>query len=611
MCGIAGTVGVEAETARRAVERMSARMLPRGPDDAGVALPGGEPPVVLGARRLAIIDPSPAGHQPMTDAGRGTTLVFNGMIYNFRELRAQLEREGERFSSGCDAEVVLRAYGRYGAGAVERLRGMFAFAIWDARRGELFLARDRLGIKPLYYAPGAGSFVFASQVKALLASGLVAPRLSTEGIRTYLSFGAVSEPLTAIESVRALPAAHTAVVRDGRVRLARYWALPDETWPAGRNGDLRADLRGRLEETVGRHLVSDVPLGVFLSGGLDSSVVAALAGRQTDRLRTVSVVFAEPEFSEAPYIEAVARMLRSDHVTVPLAARDVLDLLDGAFDAMDQPSYDGINTYVVAKAASETGLKVALSGLGGDELFDGYGYGRRAIALERLARAPRPLARATAAAARWRRDDRAAEKLGSWTAGGWRAGSSYELLRRLFLPDEVRALAGSADGVPVPGALDPGGDVVNQVSALDLTNYTKNVLLRDTDAMGMGRSLEVRVPFLDHELVEWTLRLPGHARARRSKELLAGAVRDIVPDAVLRRGKQGFLLPFAQWLADGLRAEVDERLRHPPVDVAELVDTAAMRTVWASFGQDGRSWLQPWSLYALCRWAESARALAR
>jgi asparagine synthase (glutamine-hydrolysing) len=610
MCGIAGVCRVECERAEDAVAAICTSMVPRGPDDGGLELIDhpGTGAVCLGAQRLAIIDPSEAGHQPMSDRRRGTAIVFNGMIYNFRELRRELEGYGLTFTSDCDTEVVLKAYDFYGARCVEKLRGMFAFAIWDSRRRELFLARDRLGIKPLYYCQRGREFLFASQVKALLESGLVDRQLSPEGMATFLGHGAVSDPLTIIEGVRALPAGHTATYGDGDLRLTPYWEpLPSPEIDSSREEAI-ALLRTTLDETVDNHLVSDAPLGVFLSGGLDSSVLAALATRHTDHLKTVSVVFGERAYSEETYIDVVTRKLGVDHVRVSLDPASLRHQLADAFTAMDQPSFDGINTFFVSKAAHEAGLKVALSGLGADELFDGYGYARRAVALERLRRLPDPILRLASAGVLTRRFGARGQKVENWLTGELSPGSSYELLRRLFLPAEVKQLMAASppvDALPQPVAVDPNGDVAHQVSVLDLTNYTKNVLLRDTDAMSMAHSLEVRVPYLDDRFVESTLRVPSALRARKNKALLARSCQDLVPQEVLDRKKHGFLLPLRTWMLGDLRSEVAATLTDPPAAVRALLDAAETRRVWTRFNSDEKTWLRPWALFALCKWVES------
>ena len=613
MCGLAGAIGLPPDDAVAAVQAMCDYMRARGPDDEGVELVGGETPTgAIGSRRLAIIDPSSGGHQPMLDEERGNVLAFNGMIYNFRELRAELAAAGERFRSDSDTEVILRAYGRYGWDCVRRLRGMFALAVWDSRDRTLFLARDRLGIKPLYYSSGAGRVIFASQVKALVASGLVEPRLSVTGIQTYLSYGAVSDPLTAVAGVRALPAGHSAVVRDGAVTVTPFWRPPTTPDAVLSRGDAVHELRRLLEDVVGRHLLSDAPLGVFLSGGVDSSVVAALAAAETPHVRTVSVVFDDPRLSEAEYIDLVADHLQTDHVRVPLTPDDLLGALSGAFEAMDQPTFDGINTYVVSQAAAGADLKVALSGLGGDELFDGYGHVSRVRALERVARLPRPVAKVAAQAVAATVKGSQGAKASEWLRTSV-PGASYDLLRRLFFPSELSVLgvAGSGNGsAPSPRHVDLRRDVYSQVSVLDLTNYTKNVLLRDTDAMSMAHSLEVRVPLLDDALVDWVLRLPETIKAGRAKALLVDAVRDLLPPETLARRKQGFVLPFARWLRGELHRDVDERLRVVPTLLEGIIDPAAVGRVWGEFVHGDDRFLRPWSLYALYRWADDLRAVA-
>lgn len=585
-------------------------MVHRGPDDDGAELFEGRGfRLGLAARRLAIIDPSPLGHQPMTDPERKTTIAFNGMIYNFEELRERLISEGERFTSRCDTEVILKAYGRYGVDCARLLRGMFAFAIWDAHAGRLFLARDRLGIKPLYYAKRDGSFLFASEVKALLASGLVEPRLSTPGIASYLAFGAVGDPLTAIDGIQALPAGHWASFQDGGLELESFWE--PETEPILDLGEEEAavELRRLLEESVRLHLVSDAPLGVFLSGGVDSSILACLAAKETSQLRTISVVFEQSELSEDRWIDAVKEHIGGEHIRVSLTASDLLSWSGDAFRAMDQPSFDAVNTYVVSRAASNSGLKVALSGLGADELFDGYDHGRRLVALERAARLPRPLRSVLAGVAplAWRGQRRS--KATEWLRGDFQGGSSYELLRRLFLPDEVRRVSrAQANGLPALAPLDRGRDLYAQLSILELTGYMKNVLLRDTDAVSMAASLEVRVPFLDHPLVEWVLRLPPQLKTGKGKSLLLAATRDVLPPEILDRPKMGFVLPLADWMRNEWQPEVDRTLGALPPALAEQIDPEAVAEIWSSFQRTGRNWLRSWSLYALCRWFETLEA---
>jgi asparagine synthase (glutamine-hydrolysing) len=605
MCGIAGAWTDDPAAAGRAVERMCRAMVTRGPDGAGVALleaTGGT--LALGNRRLAVIDPSPAGHQPMRDPARGTVIVFNGFIANFAELRARLLQEGERFTSHCDTEVVLKAYGRYGPACVGALRGMFAIAIWDPRVETLFLARDPFGIKPLYYWQRGDRLLFASQVKALLASGLVPPELSADGLETFLAFGGVREPLTAIASVYALPAGHTAVVRRGRLQLTRFWhppCTPDLSmgWAAAARA-----LRAELADAVARYVTSDVPLGLFLSGGLDSSVLAALAAAALGPSQLVGVsLVADAAGEELAAMRAVAQAVGATHVVVPLPWSEVARWLPRVFVAMDQPTFDGVNTYAVARAASGSGLKVALSGLGADELFDGYGYRRRVAALERVRFLAERfgVARPTSAVAGRLLPGRKGEKARAWLEGQLPAGAAHELLRRLFLPREVERLRRRAAPSPAEGRM---------TALRDLEGYTRDVLLRDADCMSMAHGLEVRVPFLDQTLVGFAVRLPIGPRQAAGKRLLVEAARDLLPAAVLARRKRGFVLPIDRWLRGPLRREVEATLRAPPGAVAELVDRDEMLGLWRRFLAGRGSWHGAWALYVLCRWVASLAGAA-
>jgi asparagine synthase (glutamine-hydrolysing) len=397
MCGIAAVIGAgEAEPGVRA---MVEAVRHRGPDDSGVVQPAGRP-LALGCARLAIIDLSPAGHMPMTDPATGNVIAYNGEVYNFRELRRDLEAEGERFRSGTDTEVLLRAYAIWGRDFVERLRGMFAFALWDAGRREVLLARDRLGEKPLYYAPGP-PLVAASEVRALLATGLVSRRLDPAALDSYLVNGFVVSPRTILRDVLSLLPGHLlAVAEDGRVlEERRYWRLP-APGAAAPAAEAAARLRSDLERSVTERLISDVPLGAFLSGGLDSTTVVALMTRAGGEVRTFSVTFEDPVYDESAHSRRAAERFRTRHTEVRLTRDEFEARMDAAVAALDQPSFDGMNTYFVSRAARESGLTVALSGTGADELFGGYPFFRQ---VERLERARRLWARTPGAggAAAW------------------------------------------------------------------------------------------------------------------------------------------------------------------------------------------------------------------
>jgi asparagine synthase (glutamine-hydrolysing) len=431
-------------------------------------------------------------------------------------------------------------------------------------------------------------------VKALLASGEVAPTLSAQGVASFLAQGAVREPLTAIAGVLALPAGHTATYRDGDLRIEPYWSPPRPLGEARDSGEAAAALRALLERAVERHMVSDAPIGVFLSGGVDSTLLATLAARQTRELRTLSVVFDDRELSEARYIDIAAVHAGGRHERIELDARKGAALLDDAFDAMDQPTFDGINAYVVARAAAGAGLKVALSGLGADELFDGYGHARRIRALERARRLPPMLRGAGALAAPLLARGSNDEKLRAWLRGN--DGSAHALLRGLFMPEEVGQLMRTNSATTTIDA------EMEDPALLDLTGYMRDVLLRDADAMGMAHSVEVRVPFLDDAIVEHVLALPASVRGER-KSLLLAAAGDLLPKDITARKKQGFVLPTASWMRGELRDDVARTLES--AEAVPMLDGSAVRDVWTRFERDGQRWLRPWALYALARWRRS------
>jgi asparagine synthase (glutamine-hydrolysing) len=509
---------------------------------------------------------------------------------------------------------VLRAYGRYGRDCLHLFRGMFAFAIWDPQREELLLARDRLGIKPLYYVQSGQSVLFGSQVKTLLSTGCVPLRLAPEAVASYLSYGAVADPNTIVEGISAVPAGHTAVINRDGLELDCWWRAPAEAGTTLDRREAVQQLNRLLAQSVDLHLESDAPLGVFLSGGLDSSLLAALAAERTAHVRTLSVTFADGDFSEDRYMSLMVKRLGTDHTDIRLTASELLSSVPQALRAMDQPSYDGMNVFTVSHAASNSGLKVALSGLGADELFNGYGFVDRIRSLERVRRFDGPVAHLASDLLPTSQATRLV-KPRAWLRGELPPGGAYELLRRSFVPSETRQLlrAWPSHHVFHPPSLDPSSDLPLQVSGAELSGYLKNVLLRDCDCMSMSHSLEVRVPFVDHELVEWALRLPPQLRDGPPKSLLADVAKDHLPEDILRRRKQGFVLPFSRWMRQELRDRMTSIFADPPPAVTELVRPEAMRDVWNQFLRQTRprltgpnTWQRPWSLFVLCEWVREA-----
>src|SRR5579864_2671725 len=391
MCGIFGIAANNARIPDGLLERGTRSLAHRGPDDSGtVVLPSksGSNEIGLGNRRLAILDLSPLAHQPMHDSLTGNWIVYNGELYNFRAVKQELERAGVSFKSHSDTEVLLKAYARWGEPCLGRFRGMFAFALWDASRQCLFLARDPMGIKPLYYAQRGSFFLFASEVRSVLGTGLLPSRIDRAGLLNYLTYGSAYDPLTLVEGIHALPAGHSLTWKNGTMDISQYWDLVDDDASPPDVGDEQhasKQLQPILEEAVRLQLVSDVPVGVFLSGGIDSSAVVSILSRGGTTPSTFSIVFREADFSEAEHSRAVAKKFRTEHHEINVSQSDVLPAIPSALAAMDLPTMDGINTYFVSRETRAAGVKVALSGLGGDEIFAGYSSFRTVPRLERFA----------------------------------------------------------------------------------------------------------------------------------------------------------------------------------------------------------------------------------
>ena len=627
MCGIAGialrpgAAPMELEPHLRA---MAEAMRHRGPDDSGCYVADGGR-LGLANVRLAIRDCSPAGHMPMGSADGATWISYNGECYNADELRPELERAGHRFRSGSDTEVLLYAHRAWGEAAPARLRGMFAYACYDApRAGEparLLLVRDQLGIKPLYYAETPQALVFASELRALLASGLVARALEPEALAAYLLLGAIPAPLTIYRGVRALePASGLTLFPDAvaDARLWRYWELPHEQATALSPDDAAEQLRALLEDAVRSQLVSDVPLGAFLSGGLDSSAVVALMRQATGGpIRTCALSFEEQAYSEAIYARAMAAAVGAEHHERVLTAPEVLGALGQIIPALDQPSIDGVNSYFVAQTARQAGLTVALSGLGGDELFGGYpntfgGVPRTLRALGLAKRVPAGAALAGVAVAALPVSQRWA-KVAAGVGRPASPASAYLVQRGLFAPSELRVLLRpelweAARGydplrqiAASAGAPEPGDGLFSWVSRAELRGYTQHQLLRDTDVMSMAHSLEVRVPLLDHRLVEAVLRLPGAVKRAGTgpKPLLARAVGELLPPLVReRRDKRGFTLPFERWLRGPLGAQLDSW-----GGATRILRPGALAMARRRFEAGRLHWSRLWALAVLEGWA--------
>ena len=632
MCGIFGIAARDGQIPAGLLDRGTWSLAHRGPDDSGtIVIREGKSEIGLGNRRLAILDLSPLGHQPMRDLETGNWIVYNGEIYNFQVVRAELERSGTHFVSHSDTEVLLKAYARWGESCLSRFRGMFAFALWDARRHHLFLARDPMGIKPLYYAQTGPYLVFASEVRSLLGTDLLARQLHPAGLVNYLTFGSAYDPLTLIEGIHALPAGHCLTWKDGIVEQSCYWdlldALPSKTQTISRfqvenETDAAARLQPVLEEAVRTQLVSDVPVGVFLSGGIDSSALVSIMSSEGVTPSTFSIVFKESDFSEAQHSRAVATAFHTDHHEIEVSQSDVLRTIRNALGAMDLPTMDGINTYFVSRKAREAGVKVALSGLGGDEVFGGYSSFRTIPRFESIARKWKHIPKAGRKGIASLFSSVAPEsdqnrKLALLMSNNGDAIHPYFVSRMLFTPDQQRLLFREQDPSVVQSAtasqrsilnhslrLDP----VNRVSYLESRCYMLNTLLRDSDFMSMSQGLELRVPLIDHQLAKTVMALPGRWKLNGTpKKLLVNALKRSLPDEIVHRRKRGFTLPFEHWMRQELRSEIEPVLDSGRIDkgpLGSLLHGRSVQNIWQSFLSRKVSWSRPWSLYVLQCWCE-------
>jgi asparagine synthase (glutamine-hydrolysing) len=592
MCGIVGYIGPAVDTAQLPAALEKLRL--RGPDTSGTwASPDGR--VSLGHTRLAIIDLSEMGAQPMRDEATGNVIVFNGEIYNHPELRRELEQLGVAFRGHSDTETLLHGYTVWGTALFPRLRGMFAFAIYNARSREVVLCRDRLGIKPLYLATTSqGATVFASEVRALLP--WIEARVSTAGLAAYLQRGSCPHEELLFEHIEEFPSGcWAALAPDQPARRNRYW-------PSGvvadldidhNHGDAPREIRRLLEDAVSSHLLSDVPVACFLSGGIDSSIITAMAARHMGgrKLSTFSVGFAEAEFDESKFARQMADLYGTDHHHITLSDADKLAFVSRAVEAMDLPSTDAINTYIVSDYVARNGFKVVLSGLGADEVFGGYSTFRDYSLIRTVAGTPlwlRSLIMATGKA-RHLLDDVPAEKDGEMLAMWWRRIWTGRRLRSLSL------------GVPSfkrePAPLLR--DAMAELSWGEISHYMRDTLLRDSDAMSMAHSLELRVPFLDTPLVTRVLAYPARVKfnPNRPKDLLLRATQDLIPEEIWNRPKMGFSLPMRTWMLGPLRDYCRDGLE--VLSSQSLISPANIDRAWSDFERNTFHWPAPWSLVVL------------
>jgi asparagine synthase (glutamine-hydrolysing) len=608
MCGIMGFLSDgRPEQTRAAVRDMMAASRHRGPDvSASIEIPLADRRLVLGHTRLSIIDLSEASRQPMQDAESGSWLVYNGEIYNFRQLRAELQTLGIRFVTSGDTEVLLKALVLWGEQALRKLDGMFAFAFWDGRDRNLLLARDRMGVKPLYHYAGPRGFAFASEVKVLERAQICPLTPDPDAVDSFLAYGAVIGPNTIFREIRELePGSLLRVSAGGDVAESKYWSLSGclaESEPAQITDfeQAVARIKGSLEAAVKSQLVSDVPVGVFLSGGVDSSLLALLASRHAQSpITLLTIAFHEQEFSELPYARQIARNLPHHHEVVTLTAEQLRELLPDALSAMDQPTVDGVNTFVISRVGASLGLKVLLTGIGGDELFGGYTTFTKVPRLLRYGAGLRPAARLlsrfrTKNPVQWKK---IAE------AGPFRSLAEAYLLQRSIRWRQEDSRARSRR---VQENVESLANNFQKVAALELQFYARNQLLRDADVFSMANSVELRVPFLDTQLIEAALAIsPGyHFEGARGKRITRRILRDLAGEEIPQRRKMGFTFPWQQWLRRSLKETITRTLQDQQLYEPLLLDPTYGRRLLDGLerGDRRQSWSEVWSLFVLLNW---------
>jgi asparagine synthase (glutamine-hydrolysing) len=587
---------------------MLARLAHRGPDDAGV-WSDERAGVLLGHRRLAVIDVSPLGHQPMVSDDGRMAIVFNGEIYNYLELRRELEQRGVRFASNSDTEVLLYGYREWGERVVDRLVGMYAFTIWDARSDRLFLARDRAGEKPLYYASGPWGFAFASEVGALTELPGVTDEIDSDALSLYLQYGYVPAPYSIYRGVRKLPPAHAMRVEDGRQAVWRYWdPVPIALAPrlSISEPDAVVELESLLRTAVRGQMLADVPLGAFLSGGIDSTaVVSLMVELSTIRVRTFTVGFDIPAFDESKHASAVAKVLGTEHTVEYLTERDALELIPEVPRMYGEPFADSsaLPTHLVARTARHY-VTVSLSGDGGDEALGGYRRYQQ-LAIASLVAGPRRLSRLAQPAL-----IRMPGRIGR--AAALLSLRPIEIYRRListFAEADVRSLTGGTsrlDEYERAWAATPTPALQQRAMLADLLTYLPEEILVKVDRAAMATSLETRAPILDHRVLEFALRLPAHLVRR--KRLLKQLVYRRVPREIMDRPKQGFGVPLSRWFRGELKPMVMDNLTTDRLAAAGIQDGTVARRI-VDQHMSGQSDHSPgiWALLVLTMWSDARR----
>ncbi|NOQ73151.1 MAG: asparagine synthase (glutamine-hydrolyzing) [Crocinitomix sp.] len=619
MCGINGIYKFSGNSYDpKLIANMNDALAQRGPDAEGTFT---DQHIFLGHRRLSILDPTEQSNQPFKSKDGRYVMVFNGEIYNFKSIKSELNEYA--FTTESDTEVVLAAYIKYGENCLRLFNGMFAFAIWDTVDKTLFIARDRLGIKPLYYVLNNEEIIFSSSLKAILATDLIARKISEEGLVDYLRYQTVHAPYTILDGVFMLmPGQQLTVSEEVEPRFKTYWSpTKDYTKASNSVSEVQKEVQNKLSESVERRLVSDVPFGAFLSGGIDSSIIVALMSQQHDqKIDTFSVAFKEEKFSEAQFARQVAEKYQTNHHEIELGVDEFKDLIPTAFKYMDHPSGDGLNTFVVSKKTQEAGVKMALSGLGGDELFGGYSIFNQVPNLQSkkwLYSFPvymrKPMGILNHALKGTIESAKIKEILKSPT---FDLEYVYQYYRQVSMDDQVLRLL-KTNKLPESRVLRDTHELIgfnkegwplpalSRISVAEMTTYMQNVLLRDADQMSMANGLELRVPFLDHELVSYVLGIRDEIKKPiTAKKLLVDSFKHLIPEEVYNRKKMGFVLPYETWMKAELKSFCEERLNE--LKKIPYFRENGIDNYWKQFLNNNKrvTWSRIWPLVSLGDWVK-------
>jgi len=613
MCGIAGIVNFRENTRHTdAIRIMTDRIAHRGPDAEGIYV---DEHIALGHRRLSIIDLQESANQPMWDHTGRYVLIYNGEIYNYREIKSNLK--DYPFKTESDSEVILAAYATWGVHCLEKFNGMFAFAIWDTREEVLFMARDRVGKKPCYYHLAPDHFVFGSEVRSMLASGLVPRQLDTDHLTEYFRYQAPMNDHSMVRDIRHLRAGHYAIIRQGMMTEVPYWGY-DAIQPSSDDASLaKRKVRDLLLDAVRLRMVSDVPVGAFLSGGIDSSLIVACMAEQSEApVNTFTISFDEKDYDESVYAQQIATQYKTNHHRILIRPEEFLYSVEEILTSLDTPSGDGPNSYLVAKHTRAANIKVALSGLGGDELFAGYNkfmIYHKVMKYSWLLHIPLYVRRSFAKLINTLGPDHTYSKLASLASlKKWDLPSVYPLLRSAYGSDEINKLLVKPNQVDtvqqrledINGVVSWMGDF-SKCTIGEMETYTRDVLLRDTDQMSMAYALEVRVPFFDYRLIEYVLSLPDHIKYPHTpKQLLVDAMAPRLPAEVSQRKKMGFTLPMKHWLKNELATMAGEKIAYL-ADRKEFNSDEVINK-WKNFnnGDERILWTRIWKLVVLSDWLQ-------